>query len=88
MSNKSVREIALKLLNQVGESGGFSHILINQAINNNNLSNQDKGLLTEIVYGTLQRKLTLEYYVKHLLIRRRIHGLNGYFICQFIKWHF
>ncbi|WP_369404734.1 16S rRNA (cytosine(967)-C(5))-methyltransferase RsmB [Piscibacillus salipiscarius] len=70
MSNKSVREIALKLLNQVGESGGFSHILINQAINNNNLSNQDKGLLTEIVYGTLQRKLTLEYYVKHFVNKK------------------
>ncbi|MGP4072601.1 16S rRNA (cytosine(967)-C(5))-methyltransferase RsmB [Piscibacillus sp. B03] len=70
MSKKSVREIALKLLNQVGESGGFSHILINQAISNNDLSNQDKGLLTEIVYGTLQRKLTLEYYLNPFVKKR------------------
>ncbi|SEP55933.1 16S rRNA (cytosine(967)-C(5))-methyltransferase RsmB [Piscibacillus halophilus] len=64
MSKNSVREIGLKLLNQVGESGGFSHILINQAISNHDVSEKDKGLLTELVYGTLQRKLTLEYYLK------------------------
>ncbi|TFB23259.1 16S rRNA (cytosine(967)-C(5))-methyltransferase RsmB [Filobacillus milosensis] len=64
MAKQSVREIALKLLTQVGESGGFSHILINQAISRNDVSEKDKGLLTEIVYGTLQHRLTLEFFLK------------------------
>lgn len=64
MSSKNVREVALNLLLQVGESGGFSHILINQAIKNNKVSEKDKSLLTELIYGTLQRKLTLQFYLK------------------------
>ncbi|RPF56043.1 16S rRNA (cytosine(967)-C(5))-methyltransferase RsmB [Aquisalibacillus elongatus] len=70
MAQKSVREIALKLLTQVGESGGFSHILINQAIKNHDVSGKDKGLLTEIVYGTLQRKMTLEYFLKPFIKKK------------------
>jgi len=64
MSSKNVREVALDLLLQVGESGGFSHILINQEIKNNKVSEKDKSLLTELIYGTLQRKLTLQFYLK------------------------
>ncbi|MGM8214419.1 16S rRNA (cytosine(967)-C(5))-methyltransferase RsmB [Bacillaceae bacterium W0354] len=72
MANKSVREVALKLLLQVGESGGFSHILINQAIKKNEVSPKDKGLLTELVYGTLQRKLTLQYYLKPFIKTKKM----------------
>ncbi|GEL75926.1 16S rRNA (cytosine(967)-C(5))-methyltransferase RsmB [Tenuibacillus multivorans] len=77
MAIKSVRELALKLLMQVGESGGFSHILINQAISNNDVSEKDKGLLTELVYGTLQRRLTLEFYLKPFVKKK---------MDQWVKW--
>ncbi|PKR78571.1 16S rRNA (cytosine(967)-C(5))-methyltransferase [Halalkalibacillus sediminis] len=72
MSKKNLREVALQLLQQVGEHGGYSHILINQAIQKNDLSNQDKGLLTEIVYGSLQRKLTLQFYLKPFVGNKKL----------------
>lgn len=67
MSKNLLRNTALDILLRVGESGGFSHLLIDQAIKKKGLSNRDDALLTEIVYGTIQRKLTLEYFVTHFL---------------------
>lgn len=72
LTNQNVREIALKLLLQVGESGGFSHILINETIKKNRIDNKDKALLTEIVYGVLQRKLTLQYYLKPFIKTKKV----------------
>ncbi|WP_017186423.1 16S rRNA (cytosine(967)-C(5))-methyltransferase RsmB [Alkalibacillus haloalkaliphilus] len=60
---QTVREVALNLLQRVSQSGGFSHILINQAISKHEVKQEDKGLFTEIVYGTLQRQLTLDFYL-------------------------
>nr|WP_289037303.1 16S rRNA (cytosine(967)-C(5))-methyltransferase RsmB [uncultured Allobacillus sp.] len=62
---KNAREISLDLLLKVGDQGGFSHLLINQAIQKNQLSQEDKNLMTELVYGSLQRKITLEYFINH-----------------------
>ncbi|KAB8138691.1 16S rRNA (cytosine(967)-C(5))-methyltransferase RsmB [Gracilibacillus oryzae] len=58
-----LRSSALDLLVQIGEQGGFSHLAIDQMMKKHDLERRDGALLTEIVYGTLQRKLTLEYYL-------------------------
>lgn len=63
MSKYQLRETALEIITRVGENGGFSHLLIDQAIKKKEFDMRDEGLLTEIVYGTIQRKLTLEYYL-------------------------
>ncbi|WP_186577518.1 16S rRNA (cytosine(967)-C(5))-methyltransferase RsmB [Aquibacillus kalidii] len=67
MAKYLLRNTALDILVRVGESGGFSHLLINQAIKKKGLNDRDEGLLTEIVYGTIQRKLTLAFYLQHFL---------------------
>ena len=69
---KNVREVSLDLLMKVGDQGGFSHLLINQAIQKNQLSQEDKNLMTELVYGSLQRKLTLEYFINHFTKNKKI----------------
>lgn len=69
---KNVREVALDLLRQVGDQGGFSHLLINQAIQKNQFNQEDKNLLTELVYGSLQRKLTLSYYVDQFTKKKKM----------------
>ncbi len=61
---KNVREVALDILVSVEKSQAYSNLSLNHAIKENDLSSQDVGLLTELTYGTIQRKLTLEYYVK------------------------
>ena len=64
---KSARQVALEVLEEVFDQGAFSNIALNKALNKGQLSQQDKGLVTELVYGTVARKLTLEWYLSHLI---------------------
>lgn len=60
----TVRSLALELYEDVIDDKAYSNIVLNEALRFEELNAQDKGLLTEILYGTLQHKLTLEYYVR------------------------
>lgn len=64
---KSARQVALEVLEEVFDQGAFSNIALNKALNKVQLSQQDKSLATELVYGTVARKLTLEWYLSHLI---------------------
>ena len=60
----TVRSLALELYEEVIDDKAYSNIVLNEALRFEELNAQDRGLLTEILYGTLQHKLTLEYYVR------------------------
>ncbi|WJP98621.1 16S rRNA (cytosine(967)-C(5))-methyltransferase RsmB [Macrococcus bovicus] len=62
--DKNVRMVALEILDDVLTAGGYSNLLINAAIKEGKVEEKDRALLTELVYGTLQHKLTLEYYIE------------------------
>lgn len=64
MSDKNVRKVALEVLLRVEKEGGFSHLLLSQEMKKSNVASIDEGLLTEIVYGTMERKLTLDFYLE------------------------
>jgi 16S rRNA (cytosine967-C5)-methyltransferase len=64
---KEVREIALELILKVEKQGSYSHLLINDALKKQDLNAADRGLLTELVYGTIQRKITLDFYLEPFL---------------------
>lgn len=70
---RSVRYIALEILDQVLTDGGYSNLLINEAIKEGYVEPVDRALLTELVYGTLQHKLTLEFYIEPF-IKANIKG--------------
>ncbi|MDY0408128.1 transcription antitermination factor NusB [Paracerasibacillus soli] len=59
-----LRTAMLELLMRIEKDQGYSHLLIDKEIQKNRFVQQDAALLTEVVYGTLQRKLTLEYILK------------------------
>ncbi|MDQ1146757.1 16S rRNA (cytosine967-C5)-methyltransferase [Bacillus sp. SORGH_AS 510] len=61
---KNVREIALDLLTTIEKNQSYSNLLLNTTIEKNELSAKDVGLLTELTYGTLQRKMALDFYLK------------------------
>lgn len=61
--NYQLRDIALTLLLRIEADAGYSHILIDREIKKKQMATKDQALLTEIVYGTLQRKITLDYYI-------------------------
>ncbi|MET3682086.1 16S rRNA (cytosine967-C5)-methyltransferase [Alkalibacillus flavidus] len=69
---KTVREIGLNILERVSQDGSFSHILINQTMAKHDLKVEDRGLLTELVYGTLQRQMTLDYYIKQFVGKKKL----------------
>ena len=63
-TKKGVRDIALDILESVEKNQSYSNLLLNNLIKKHQLSAVDSGLLTEISYGTIQRKMTLDYYLQ------------------------
>ena len=61
--NGSPRYIALKILHKIDFDGGFSNISLSHEIRNSSFSELDKGFLTELVYGVIERKITLDYFI-------------------------
>ncbi|WP_121609305.1 16S rRNA (cytosine(967)-C(5))-methyltransferase RsmB [Mesobacillus foraminis] len=62
-NRKNVRETALELLDSVEKNQAYSNLLLNNAIEKNKIDKKDTGLLTELIYGTLQRRMTLDFYL-------------------------
>lgn len=71
MEKNNVRYVALNLLMHIEKQGGFSHLVISQAIERENVKEIDQNLLTEIVYGTLEHKLTLDYYLQPFIQKQK-----------------
>lgn len=65
--NQSARGLALQILGQIFDKGAYSNIALKQELDKSELSQRDKALVTEIVYGTIARKITLEWYLAHVI---------------------
>ena len=67
MENKisNPRALALDVLNKC-ESGGYSNIALDTIIKRNDLSSADRGLITALIYGVIERKITLDYIISSL----------------------
>lgn len=57
------RDIAVEVLYRVTSEGAYSNIILSKELNESDLSDQDKALTTEIVYGTLRRLKTLDMII-------------------------
>jgi 16S rRNA (cytosine967-C5)-methyltransferase len=64
MWNGNVRDAALSILMAIEKNQAYSNLLLHQTIEKYNIEQKDSGLLTEITYGTLQHKMTLDYYLE------------------------
>lgn len=67
---KNVRESALEILEAIEKNQAYSNLLLNHVIQRNSISGPDIGLLTEITYGTIQRKFTLDYFLKPFINKK------------------
>lgn len=68
---KNVRDTALQLLETIEKNQAYSNLLLNNAIEKNEINPIDVGLLTELVYGTLQRKMTIDFYLKPFIEKNK-----------------
>ena len=64
-NNVNVRALALDILSRC-ESGGYSNINLDTAIKRHCLSPLDRGFLTALLYGTIERKITLDFIIASL----------------------
>ncbi|AWN21481.1 16S rRNA (cytosine(967)-C(5))-methyltransferase RsmB [Streptococcus sobrinus] len=64
---RSARALALKILEEVFQEGAYSNLALKHGLAKSDLSQQDKALVTEIVYGTVARKITLEWQLAHFI---------------------
>ena len=67
VDKKRQRVKQLCCFRKVFSEGAYSNIALNQALLEASLSSVDKRLVTEIVYGTVARKMTLEWYLSHVV---------------------
>ena len=63
----NAREQIVRVLEEIFEHGAYSNIALNQALEQSLFSDKDKGFVTEVVYGTVARKITLEWYLSHVI---------------------
>ena len=61
----NARALALDILIKC-ENGGYSNIALDVAIKRNTLSSADRGLMTALIYGVIERKITLDYIISSL----------------------
>lgn len=59
-----MRELAIKILYNYKVNQSYINIDLNHALDQSNLSREDKDLLTHIVYGTIQNEIYLEYQLE------------------------
>ena len=63
---RTARSIAAELLLKCGSAEQYSNIALDTAIKRSDLSDADRSLLTILVYGVIERQITLDYQISHL----------------------
>lgn len=62
--NGNVRDAALSILMEINNNQAYSNLLLHRTIEKYNIEAKDRGLLTELTYGTLQHRMALDYYLE------------------------
>lgn len=62
--NGNVRDAALSILLEIDNNQAYSNLLLHRTIEKYDIEAKDRGLLTELTYGTLQHRMALDYYLE------------------------
>ena len=62
----NVRQTALAVLTRCDRDGSYSNLALDAAIRAGNFSPADRALLTTLVYGVIERRVTLDYLIDRL----------------------
>ncbi len=86
MSN--VRDICVELLTNVEKNQAYSTVAFQNVLQKHKLDARDRGLLTELFYGTIQRKLTLDFYLKAFIEKqKKRYYIEKKKVAQLLKWN-
>lgn len=67
----NVRKLAVDAIDKIMTNNAYSNIVVSDVLNKYELSNEDRGLFTNLVYGTLQNLLTIEYYLEPFIAKKK-----------------
>lgn len=63
----NARSVALEALLQVSENEGYSNIVIDKTLRKYELDKRDSALASIIFYGTIEKRITIDYYLSKCL---------------------
>lgn len=61
------RKIAVLALNKINSQGAYSNIAVNSFLKESDLTPNDKAFATALIYGVLDRKITIDYVLKRFI---------------------
>ncbi len=67
----NVRKLALEAIEKITTKHAFSNIVVNEYLNKFELSQEDRALFTNVVYGTIQNLITIEYYLEPFIKKKQ-----------------
>ena len=80
----NVRKLALDAVMQIIEQDSYSNIVVNEYLNKFELLESDRSLFTNIVYGTIQNLITIQYYLQPYIegknLNLKANRLTQYFL--------
>ena len=85
----NIREIALKLLSEIEESGKYANLAISSHLTDT-LTPKEKRILTALLYTTVEHKITYDYYIGYLAGRNiadiapRVKNILRLGLCQIL----
>lgn len=62
----NIRKTALEVLTRTGGEGGYSNLALDAAIKKHTPEPRDRALLTALVMGAIEKRITLDYYIDAL----------------------
>ena len=69
----NARKLAVEAIDKILDKKAYSNIIVNEFLTKYELSFEDKNLFTNLVYGTLQNLMTIEYYLSPYLKKKPKH---------------
>lgn len=70
----NVRKLALEAINKITEDKGYSNVVVNETISKFELTAEDKSFFTNLVYGTVQNLITIDFYLQPYLDNKKTKG--------------
>lgn len=66
---RSAREVAVRALRDIDVKAAFANLALDAHLSKSKLPGRDRGLATEIAYGTTRRLVTIDWALGHVLTR-------------------
>ena len=84
----NVRDAALSILLAIDKNQAYSNLLLHETIKRHKIEAKDRALLTEITYGTLQYKMTLDFYLEPFVRGKIDHWVRWLLRLSLYQMHY